>query len=358
MYKIFLFLVFSSYVQLIFAQKDSVSTDTVIQSQQGNVEKYGFQALFVNKAFNSSTSYDAQIHPQAWGFIQDYLERYGKNLEKMKSWGTPYFTLIDNVLMRYGLPNELKYLAVIESGLSTNATSWVGARGPWQFMPYTAKEYGLQVNGWMDERTDYFRSTHAAAKYLTYLYNELNDWLLVIAAYNGGPGRVYSAIKKSGSRDFWKLQYYLPTESRNHVKKFIATHYIMEGKGGITTMVNDGKPQTAPVFAPEKTDPNISVQAIVGKFSSVVMAKNLVIDLLRFNELNPNFDAVLAGNQAFDLRLPKDKMQQFNANRYNILNESIQLLMRFYGEDGMKDIYPKVSELPEMKKKPVVKKKG
>jgi membrane-bound lytic murein transglycosylase D len=154
------------------------------------------------------------------------------------------------------------------------------------------------------------------------------------------------------------LQYYLPTESRNHVKKFIATHYIMEGKGGITTMVNDGKKPTAPVFAPEKTDPNISVQTIVGKFSSVVMAKNLVIDLLRFNQLNPNFDAVLAGNQPFDLRLPNDKMQQFNANRYNILNESVQLLMRFYGDDGMKDIYPNVSELPEVKKKPTPKKKS
>lgn len=88
------------------------------------------------------------------------------------------------------------------------------------------------------------------------------------------------------------------------------------------------------------------------------MAKNLVIDLLRFNQLNPNFDAVLAGNQPFDLRLPNDKMQQFNANRYNILNESVQLLMRFYGDDGMKDIYPKVSELPEVKKKPVPKKRG
>jgi len=276
----------------------------------------------------------------------------------MKGWGMPYFTLIDNVLTQYGLPHELKYLAVIESGLNTNATSWVGARGPWQFMPYTAKEYGLHVNNWMDERTDYFRSTHAAAKYLTSLYNDLDDWLLVIAAYNGGPGRVYSAIKKSGSRDFWKLQYYLPAESRMHVKKFIATHYIMEGKGGVTTVVNDGKQIVANEFAPEKTDPNIDVQPIVGKFSSVVMAKNLVIDLIYFNQLNPNFDAVLAGNTIFNLRLPKDKMQVFNSNRYNILNESVQLLMRFYGEDGAKDIYPKVSDLPEVKKKPTPKKKG
>lgn len=343
-------LFFNTALSVAQNKADSVSTDTANNTTiAGDVEKYGFKNLFVHKDYNSALPYDGQIHPQAWGFIQDYLNSHGKSLTKMKSWGVPYFTLIDNVLTQYGLPHELKYLAVIESGLNTNATSWVGARGPWQFMPYTAKEYGLMVNGWADERTDYFRSTHAAAKYLASLYSDLKDWLLVIAAYNGGPGRVYSAIKKSGSRDFWKLQYYLPAESRTHVKKFIATHYIMEGKGGVTTTVNNGqkKPEE---FAPEKTDPNIEVQAIAGKFSSVVMSKNLVMDLIYFNNLNPNFDAVLAGNHVFNLRLPKEKMQVFNATRYTILSESVQLLMRFYGDDGLKDVYPKVSELPEIKK--------
>lgn len=340
-------------------QRDSAkitgkNTDTILQGS--GVEKYGFQNLFVSKEFNSSMGYDAQIHPQAWGFIQDYLGGHGKSLTKMKSWGLPYFTLIENVLMQYGLPDELKYLAVIESGLSTNATSWVGARGPWQFMPYTAKEYGLFVSSGVDERTDYFRSTHAAAKYLTSLYKNLNDWLLVIAAYNGGPGKVFSAIKKSGSRDFWKLQYYLPEESRTHVKKFIATHYIMEGRGGVTTVVNDGKQPKQNEFAPEKIDSNIAVQEIAGKFSSVVLAKNLIVDLYYFNQLNPKFDEVLSGNNTFLLRLPKNKMQLFNATRYNILSESIQLLMRFYGEEGMKEIYPKISELPNVKKKMVQKK--
>lgn len=359
-YKFILFFFFKLFSLGLAAQTDSVLNkekivDTTLATG-GNVEKYGFKSLFVKKDFNKTDKYDAQINPMAWGFIQDYLRFHGKNLEKMKSWGMPYFTLIDNVLMQYGLPNELKYLAVIESGLNTNATSWVGAKGPWQFMPYTAKENGLLVTSWVDERTDYFRSTHAAAKYLTSLYNDLNDWLLVIAAYNGGPGRVYSAIKKSGSRDFWKLQYFLPEESRNHVKKFIATHYIMEGKGGVTTTVNNGKQGKITEFAPEKIDPNINVQAIVGKFSSVVMSKNLLMDLLYFNQLNPDFDVVLAGNKAFDLRLPKEKMQLFNNNRYSILSESVQLLMRFYGEEGLKDIYPKVSELPEVKKKTVRKK--
>ena len=116
----------------------------------------------------------------------------------MKGWGTPYFNLIDNIFAQYGLPKELKYLAVIESNLSTAATSWVGAGGPWQFMPYTARDYGLVVNAGYDERRDYFKSTHAAARYLLTLYKQMHDWLLVIAAYNGGPGRVYYAISKSG----------------------------------------------------------------------------------------------------------------------------------------------------------------
>ena len=102
-------------------------------------------------------------------------------------------------------------------------------------MPYTARDFGLVVNGVVDERRDYFKSTHAAARYLLQLYKQTHDWLLVIAAYNGGPGRVFSAIQRSGSRNFWSLQYNLPEESRNHVKKFIATHYIMEAAGGGNT---------------------------------------------------------------------------------------------------------------------------
>jgi membrane-bound lytic murein transglycosylase D len=179
------------------AQKGNGSIDT--SKEQSSVEKYGFQNLFVNREFNTALPYDGQIHPQAWGFIQDYLDRHQKNLSKMKSWGLPYFTLIENVLMQYNLPHELKYLAVIESGLNTNATSWVGARGPWQFMPGTARDYGLMVSSWMDERTDYFRSTHAAAKYLTSLYSDLNDWLLVIAAYMADREEFTVLLKKAAA---------------------------------------------------------------------------------------------------------------------------------------------------------------
>jgi membrane-bound lytic murein transglycosylase D len=103
-------------------------------------------------------------------------------------------------------------------------------------MPGTARILGLKVNRNTDERTNYYKSTKAAARYLRDLYAQFDDWLLVLAAYNGGPKPVYRAIRKSGSKNFWTLQKYLPAESREHVKKFIATHYYFEGHGSETTL--------------------------------------------------------------------------------------------------------------------------
>ena len=349
MKKLLLFLYITFLLFAAFIAKAQPIKDTVALSD--NVARYGFASLFRADAFNQNTDYQSQLHPMAWSFVQGYIKVHSKNLEKMKGWGLPYFLMIDNILSQYHLPKELKYLAVIESNLKNYAMSWVGARGPWQFMPYTAREYGLNVNRWVDDRINYFKSTHAAAKYLNSLYADLNDWLLVIAAYNGGPANVYSAIRKSGSRDFWKLQYYLPEESRNHVKKFIATHYIMEGKGGVTTNVNDGSSTNDSLTASIVEDPNIDKLNVTGRFSSVVIAKNLLMDMNDFNRLNPGFDAAIASsNNNYDLRLPKYKMKLFIANKNVILNESVQLLVNFYGEEGMKSIYPKLERLPEVKK--------
>ena len=179
-----------------------------------------------------STTYHSinwdNLDPRAIGFVKDYLEIHEERLEKMKSWGMPYFMLIENILKRYRLPATLKYLAVIESDLQSNALSSAGAVGPWQLMPGTARDLGLTVTHSRDDRMDLNKSTHAAAKFLSQLYENLGDWLLVIAAYNGGPARVEQITKKRGSHDFWKIQNDLPAESRTHVKKFIATHYIFE----------------------------------------------------------------------------------------------------------------------------------
>ena len=297
------------------------------------ITKFGFKNLFKNYSYNPSAPYSSQVNPYAETYMQDYLQAHGSFLKRLKVPAIPYFNLIDNILGQYGLPKELKYLAVIESDLKPDATSWVGAKGPWQFMTYTAKDYGLQVNGFIDERTDYFKSTHAAARYLLTLYKDLKDWLLVIAAYNGGPGRVYSAIRQSGSRNFWNLQYFLPTESRNHVKKFIATHYIMEA--GNNDFTNSGSDPALMESGILSAKPNLSendlstteVLSISGKYNSIMIAKNIIIDIAEFNHLNPGFDAFLSSGENYNLRLPSAKMDLFVANRYQILNECVQLLL-------------------------------
>jgi membrane-bound lytic murein transglycosylase D len=169
-------------------------------------------------------------------FLKKYIRNSRECLVRVKKRSVVPFSIIDSVLHKYHLPVELKYLAVIESELKPSALSHVGARGPWQLMPGTAQVLGLKTSHKNDERTNYYKSTIAAARYLKDLYAQFNDWLLVLAAYNGGPKPVYNAIQKSGSRNFWILQNYLPGESRDHVKKFIATHYYFEGRGSETTL--------------------------------------------------------------------------------------------------------------------------
>lgn len=319
------------------------------------VTKYGFKNLFKNYSYNPAIPYSSQVNPYAETYMQDYLQAHGKYLQQMKPTALPYFNLIDGILTQYGLPKELKYLAVIESDLKSNALSDAGARGPWQFMSYTAKDYGLQVNQFIDDRTDYYKSTNAAAKYLLSLYKDFNDWLLVIAAYNGGPGCVYSAIKKSGSRNFWSIQYYLPEESRNHVKKFIATHYIMEA--GIGDSLNGnfdykslngvGGSLLKPDISDEETSSS-DTMSLSGKYIGAVIAKNLGMELKDFNRYNPGFDDTLASSGTYDLRLPNDKMDLFVANKYPILNECVQ---QFLGDVNVdtKTIYKKRNEIKKRK---------
>jgi membrane-bound lytic murein transglycosylase D len=314
--------------------------------------RYGFKNLFSKYSYNPNMPYSSQVNPYAESYMQDYLNKHSKQLLGMKDWGLPYFNLIDNIFAQYGLPKELKYLAVIESNLSVGATSWVGASGPWQFMPYTAREYGLVVNPNFDERRDYIKSTHAAARYLLTLYKQMHDWLLVIAAYNGGPGRVNTAIRKTGNRNFWNLQYYLPEESRNHVKKFIATHYVMEAmegnassaafNAGMTTYNPGGESNfydKKPVLTVAEME-LAEKEMLSGRYNSVVIAKNIAMDIASFNRYNPGFDAQLAAEGQYEMVLPGDKMQSFLANKYTILNECVQILLGDNEVPVNKTVYP------------------
>jgi membrane-bound lytic murein transglycosylase D len=205
----------------------------------GILQLRDFDSSLFKKALTERAIEEAAMipmNPHAVKFVNDYLKKNNEILELMKKRSDRYFKIIDPVFQKYGLPVELKYLAVIESELKSTAVSRVGAAGPWQLMPATARILGLKVNSKRDDRKHYYKSTVAAAMYLKDLYKEFGDWLLVIAAYNGGPARVYYAIRKSGSRNFWKMQKYLPAETRMHVKKFIGTHYYFEDRGSLVTL--------------------------------------------------------------------------------------------------------------------------
>lgn len=285
------------------------------------------------------------LHPRAIPFVKDYFDENEERLTKMKSSAIPYFRTIDNIFRKYQMPTELKYLALIESELKSSAISRVGAVGPWQFMPETGRLMGLTVSKHRDDRRDLSKSSVAAAKYLKDLYAQLGDWLLVIAAYNGGPGRVEYAIKRSGSRNFWNLQYFLPAESRTHVKKFIATHYIMEGQGGITTTGAGDIKRLGMIQPSQAVLDNTMLQTVTGKYSSQIIAKSLSMDLLLFNQLNPGFDSKVASD-SYGMKLPKDKMEIFNSHKTDILYESVQFQLGFTASSE-KNNYPKEISLPK-----------
>jgi membrane-bound lytic murein transglycosylase D len=177
-------------------------------------------------------------------FVDSYLKSNDDCLSMIKLRSKRPFAIIDSILEYYGVPAELRYLAVIESELKSTAVSRVGARGPWQLMAATARDLGLKVNGRRDERINYYKSTKAAALYLRDLHNEFKDWLLVLAAYNAGPVPVYRAIHRSHSRNFWALERYLPAESRQHVKRFIATAWYFDQPvpNGVEPMANGVEP--------------------------------------------------------------------------------------------------------------------
>jgi membrane-bound lytic murein transglycosylase D len=304
----------------------------VVKDSSGKEElvhdpKLGFKDLFEDQSSSNGLTI-SQLNPQAIAFVKDYVATNTDRLEKMKGWGKPYFDMMDGVLTKYNLPIELKYLSVIESNLKSSATSWAGAVGPWQFMPETARLLGLKVSKGKDERTDFKKSTVAAARYLTELYGIYHDWLLVIAAYNTGPGNVNSAIRRSGSRNFWTMQSYLPAETRGHVKKFIATQYIMEGGIGLTTLTKSETENLMLNPATAVTTSDLATLNISGKYNSIVIAQTVQMDQATFNRLNPNFDRLLSAKGSFDLRLPNDKMTLFQASKPQILEQSIRLMLQ------------------------------
>ncbi|MBL7767123.1 MAG: transglycosylase SLT domain-containing protein [Chitinophagaceae bacterium] len=285
-------------------------------------------------------------------FIVDYVKNYHKNhgnsLQRIQSNNKGYFKLIDNVMKRYSVPREMKSLAIIESAMNCNAVSPVGAVGPWQFMASTAKLLGLRVDQNIDERRDFYKSTHAAAKYLKQLYGMFHDWLLVIAAYNSGPSPVLRAINSGMGRSFWDIKAKLPKETQNHVMAFIATTSYLDRFSNVLNMGEIPKGAKAPKadfssfgrsdedddegvaenatpklkFAQAELD-QMAVLKVKGTYNLTTISRILDEDIVRLRRWNPDFDQTIAGSTTtVQLRIPIDKLEQFIISKDRIIMES------------------------------------
>ena len=236
-------------------------------------------------------------------FIDTYVKRGHRQVSFMLGVSELYMPIFDEEINRAGIPYELRYLPIIESGLNATATSFAGARGLWQFMIGTGNHYGLKSNNYIDERLDPIKSTEAAVRYLKDLYKMFNNWELAIASYNCGPGNVKKAIIRSGgSTDFWKIYDWLPAETRGYLPAFIAANYAM-------TFYNDHgiAPMTPKV--PITTD-TVHVNKNL-HFNQIVEVCGIDIEEIR--ALNPQYlkDIIPGANETYVLRLTNESITKF-----------------------------------------------
>ncbi|MFV0507203.1 MAG: LysM peptidoglycan-binding domain-containing protein [Bacteroidales bacterium] len=188
----------------------------------------GSDAAYIDRLSKLNSAIPLTYNKEVRKYIDLYTGSWHRTTSTNIALSTFYFDKIDAVFDRYDIPLEIKYLAVVESGLNPIARSHMGAKGMWQFMFYTAKKYGLQVTSMVDDRYDFMKQTDAAARFLLDLYSMYDDWQLAMAAYNCGPGNVNKAIARSGGKkDFWDIYAYLPKETRTYLPKYIAIMYAM-----------------------------------------------------------------------------------------------------------------------------------
>lgn len=254
--------------------------------------------------------------------VRQYINMYmgrPRQLAALKRLSEFYFPYFEDMLNKYELPQELKYLAIIESALNASARSRVGAAGLWQFMPSTAKNYGLTVNSLIDERLDPYKSTEAACRLLKNLHRIYGDWNLAIASYNCGPGNVNKAIHRAGGKkDFWAIFPYLPAETRSYLPIFIAANYALNytDEHGICPDPIDGEGiydsknihMAVDTIYTDKRQHLNQISAVLG----------LPIEEVR--KLNPQYiQDIIPGGQPYSVVLPLDYIGAYIKHEETIL---------------------------------------
>ena len=215
-----------SLLSLWYVHKSMLKGDTV----SFNMDSVHFRSSVTDKEYlqrlaDMNSFITLPFNETVRNYIILYSEKMPTKMSSMLALSQYYFPIFEEIFDRYGLPKELKYMAVIESAFNPVAVSRAGAKGMWQFMYNTAKMYGLTINSFVDERLDPVKSADAAARYMRDAYRIFGDWNLAISSYNCGSGNVNKAMRRSGSREFWPVYNYLPRETRGYVPAFVGAMY-------------------------------------------------------------------------------------------------------------------------------------
>lgn len=219
-----------SLARLVFFEKPDYSKKNKYNFPIDSVPSYSDSVYAMRLAkLDAESPFDLIYNNVVRSYIDLYAIRKRNLSQRVLGLSQLYFPLFEEILDRRNLPLELKYLAIVESALNPIARSRAGAQGIWQFMYGTAKMMGLKITSYVDERNDPVKATEAACDYIQFLYDMFGDWQMVLAAYNGGPGTVSKAIRRSGGKTtYWEIRPYLPRETQGYVPAFIAVTYVMQ----------------------------------------------------------------------------------------------------------------------------------
>lgn len=263
---------------------------------------------------NLKTPFHVAHNPTLERFIRVFLRDRREKLGYLMDRSTYYFPIFEAYLDKYDLPIELKYLAIIESALKADANSTAGAKGLWQFMYGTGKQFDLEINSFVDERFDPIKSTEAACKYLSSLYNTFKDWDLALAAYNCGPGNVSKAIKRAGGKtSYWEIRDFLPLETQGYLPAFYATYYIFEYAKSHNLM---------PIKS-ELSYLEIDTIHLKKQLSFHTIQQQIGIDYHLLKTLNPQYKKEIipiSNEKKYAITLPKNLIETFILQENNLYN--------------------------------------
>lgn len=343
---IFMFSCFSQEnKELLFFEKDTILKydfllDINVEAQRP-MQNNSFDAQKVQSqldSLNQLTPLDIRYTKEIGQHIKFYLFKRPQQVSTLLTLAEYYFPIFETYLDKHDLPLELKYIPIIESSLNPNAKSPAGAIGLWQFMYPTAKEHGLRINSYLDERKDIYKSTEAACEYFRKSYKVFNNWELAIASYNAGRRNVTKSMRRSGGKlNYWEIRPFLPKETQNYIPAFIAAIYVMNFAQDYGIVADKEliiqRHRIDSVHLNKRM--NLSHLAAVMSIDSVLLA-----------ELNPIYRLQLipyVENEKFPLILPNYKWAEFINNKDSIYKE----LARF--DSVEKVTYPTFSDIEKIK---------